>query len=147
MDKHTEHIKDDLLSNLVKLSDEEKISGDFTQRVMQQIPKTAIAEPEEKYFIKPWQWMSIAAAAVAIIYFIITFDLSSILSQTTNVSDDGSSIYLSMFTSIIEIFTTAFSGFQFTSISVMIIISGVGLYLGDKFFRKWSESRSVALML
>jgi len=147
MDKHTEHIRDDFLTDLVKLSDEEKISGDFTQRVMAQIPKTGVIEQEEKHALKPWHWITIVAASIGIIYFIITFDLSSILRQTTSVSENGSSIYLSMFTSIIEIFTTAFSGFQFTSITLMIIISGAGLYLGDKFIRKWSESHSVTVML
>jgi hypothetical protein len=144
--KHTEHIKDDFLNGLVKLSDNEILPSDFTQKVMANIPKTVLVEQDGKSALKPWHWITIAAVSIGIIYFIITFDLTSILRQATSVTEDGGSNYLNMFTSMIQLFSTAFSGFQFTSITVMIIVSGVVLYLGDKFLRKWTSSRSLTVV-
>jgi hypothetical protein len=145
--KHTEHIKDDFLNGLVKLSEDEKLPGDFTQNVMAQVPETVLVEQDEKSALKPWHWITIAAVSIGIIYFIITFDLNSILRQATSVSEDGGTNYLNMFTSIIQLFSTAFSGFQFTSITVMIIVSLAGLYLGDRFLRKWTSSRTLTMLV
>lgn len=145
MDNTNEHIKDDFLKGLINLSEDEKVSVDFTQKVMAAIPKP-VEVKEERSSLKPWQWIVVAAASIGIIYFVITFDLSTLLRQITTVSDDGGASYLSMFTSLIQLFGKAFSGFQFTSITLMIAISGVALYLGDKFLRKWSKTRTVAVM-
>ncbi len=145
MDKqNTEHIEDEFLKGLLNLSDEEKLPGDFTQKVMARVPRV-VAVKEEKTSLMPWQWIVIAAASVGIIYFVITFDLSTLFRQFVNVSEDGGANYLSMFTSLIQLFSNAFSGFQFTSISLMIIISGIALYFGDKFLRKWSTARAVVV--
>jgi hypothetical protein len=146
MDNTNEHIKDDFLKGLINLSEDEKVSVDFTQKVMAAIPKPVVVK-EEKSSLKPWQWIVVAAASIGIIYFVITFDLSTLLRQITTVSDDGGASYLSMFTSLIQLFSKAFSGFQFTSITLMIVISGVALYLGDKFLRKWSKTRTVTVMI
>jgi len=142
--QNTEHIKDDFIKGLVGLSDEEKPSGDFTQKVMAGIPRAVVVE-EENTSLKPWQWLAIAAALTGIVYFIVAFDLNPLFRQLTNVSEDGGANYLNMFTSMIQLFSNAFSGFHFTSISVMVIISGIVLYLGDKFLRKWSSNQAVVI--
>ena len=145
MDKQdTEHIKDDFLKRLVGLTTEEKPSADFTDKVMAGIPNGVLAE-EEDTSLKPWQWLLLAAALTGIVYFIVAFDLNPLFRQLTNVSEDGGANYLNMFTSMIQLFSNAFSGFHFTAISVMVIISGFALYLGDKFLRKWSSNQAVVI--
>lgn len=146
MDKqNTEHINDEFLKGLVKLSDEDQPSDDFTQKVMAKVPESVVILQEETSTIKPWQWVAIAATLVGVIYFIITFDLNSVFRQLADVSESGGINYVNMFTSLIQLFTSAFSGFQFTTITLMIIISGVALYLGDKFLRKWSSASVVVI--
>jgi hypothetical protein len=146
MDKqHTEHINDEFLKGLVKLSDEDKPSVDFTQNVMAKIPQSVVEEQEEKSMLKPWQWIAIAATLVGVIYFIITFDLNSVFRQVAGVSGPGGINYVNMFASFIQMFSSAFSEFQFTTITLTIILSGVALYLGDKFLRKWSSANMVVV--
>ncbi len=146
MDKqHIEHINDEFLKGLVKLSGEDKPSVDFTKKVMAKVPVPVVLTQEETSTIKPWQWITIAAALVGVIYFIITFDLNSVFRQLADVSGSGGINYVNMLTSFIQLFGSAFSGFHFTSITLIIIISVAALYLGDKFLRKWSSASAVII--
>ncbi|OYT12899.1 MAG: hypothetical protein B6I19_07930 [Bacteroidetes bacterium 4572_114] len=146
MDKQNiEHIEDDFLKGLLKLSDEEKPSENFTQLVMAKVPKPVVMGEEEKIEIKPWHWVTIAAALVGAVYFIITFNLNSLFRQVTDVSEGDGINYLNMFTSIIQLFAKTFSGFHFTSITLMIVISGLALYFGDMFLRKWPSNNVVVV--
>lgn len=146
MDKqNNKHIEDDFLNGLVKLSDEEKLSEGFTQKVMAKVPKSVVVGQEENSTIKPWHWITGAAALVGIIYFIITFDLNSLFRQVTDVSGGEGINYLNMFTSLMQLFSKIFSGFHFTSITLMIVISGLALYFGDMFLRKWSSNTAVVV--
>ena len=146
MDKqNNKHIEDDFLNGLVKLSDEEKLSEGFTQKVMAAIPKPVVVEQEEKSIIRPWQWVAGATALVGVIYFIITFDLNSLFRQVTDVSGGEGINYVNMFTSLMQLFSKIFSGYHFTSITLMVVISGVALYFGDMFLRKWSSAGPVAV--
>jgi hypothetical protein len=142
--QEAEHIKDDFIKGLVGLTTEEKPSADFTDKVMSGIPIGVLVE-EEDTSLKPWQWLVLAAALTGIVYFIVAFDLSPLFRQLTYVSEDAGENYLNMFTSMIQLFSNAFSGFQFTSISVMVILSGIALYLGDKFLRKRSSKQVVVI--
>jgi len=141
--KHTEHINDDFLKGLVKFTDEDKPSVDFTQKIMAKIPRPVVEEQEEKFMLRPWQWVAIVASLIGVMYFIFAFDLTSLIRQATDVSGSEGINYLNILTSFVQLISQAFSGFQFTSITLMILISGLALYFGDKFLRKWSSARAV----
>ena len=147
MDKRTtEHINDDFLKGLVKLSGDDKPSADFTRNLMAKIPQSVLEEQEEKFHLKLWQWIAIAGSLIGVVYFIVAFDLNSLIMQATYVSGSEGINYLRIITSFAQVFNQAFSGFQFTSITLMIIISGIALYLGDKFLRGWSSTRAVIII-
>ncbi len=138
-DKHSEHIEDEFLKKLLSQLDEEQPSPDFTDKVMQQLPKSQVKEEVESTSVKPWQWVLMAAGVVGVGYFIFAFDIGVLLGT----GGEGAGInYLAMFSSILTMFSEGFSAFKVTSISAVIIASGVLLYLADKFLKKWSDQNT-----
>lgn len=137
---NTEHIDDDFLKRLVGLTKDEAPSGDFTSRVMAGIPKTSIAvESVQKSLMKPWQWVLLLAAFAGIVYFIYSINFGSLFTFMAADTPDGKIDYLTMFTSIMQLFSQAFSAFKLTNISLMIGISITALYFGDRFLRNKSQ--------
>jgi hypothetical protein len=142
--QNTEHIEDEFLRNLVKKSETNQPSDDFTARVMAMIPKARPVEIIENDGLEPWHYVGLAAGLIAVVYFIITFDLSSIFNQMAATEGDGGINYVNMFGNFIGTFSKAFSAFHFTSISLMIVISIALLYFGDMLLKKWSKSNADA---
>jgi len=142
--QNTEHIEDEFLKNLVKKSETIQPSDDFTARVMAMIPKARPVEIIENDGLKPWHYVGLAAGLIVVIYFIITFDLSSFFNQMAGAESDGGINYVNMFGNFIGTFSKAFSAFHFTSISLMIVISIVVLYFGDKLLKRWSKNNTDA---
>lgn len=136
---NNEHIDDDFLKRLVKQTREETPSAGFTSRVMASIPQTSpAAEQVEKPAFKPWQWIFIVTGFAGIVWFIFTFDFGSFFS-IVNTNTPGEQVdYLRMFSSAMQIFSQAFSAFKFTNISLMVAISLVALYFGDRFLKSRS---------
>lgn len=133
---NTEHIDDDFLKRLVGLTKDEVPSGDFTSRVMACIPQTAAApESIDKLIVKPWHWLLLVAAFAGIVYFIYSVDFGSFFNLVATDSPEGQVNYPKMFTSAMQIFSQAFSAFKLTNISLMVIISLVSLYFGDRFLK------------
>ncbi len=141
--QNTEHIEDEFLRNLVKKTETIQPSDDFTDKVMALIPKARPVEIIENNGLKPWHYVGLAAGLIAVVYFIITFDLSSFFNQMAGTEGNGIN-YVSMFGNFIATFSKAFSAFHFTSISLMIVISIVVLYLGDMLLKRWSKSNADA---
>ncbi|MFP4470896.1 MAG: hypothetical protein ACOCX8_00300 [Bacteroidota bacterium] len=138
-DKHSEHIEDEFLRKLLSQVDEEQPSPDFTDKVMQQLPRSPVKEEVESAAIKPWQWVLMAAGIAGVGYFLFAFDIGAILGT----SQEGAGInYLNMFASIFAMFSEGFSAFKVTSITAVIIASAVLLYLADKFLKKWSDQNT-----
>lgn len=133
---NTEHIDDDFLKRLVRQTKEETPSDDFTSRVMASIPQTT-APPEsvDKPMVKPWQWLLLVAAFTGIVYFIYSVDFGSFFNLVGTDSPEGQVNYLKTFTSAMQIFSQAFSAFKLTNISLMVVISIVALYFGDRFLK------------
>nr|NQU93065.1 hypothetical protein [Bacteroidota bacterium] len=138
---NTEHIDDGFLKKMVQQTPKEMPSADFTSRVMNQIPKHAQVETVEKTTFKLWHWALVAAGLTGIVYFIITFDLNSIFRKMSADNSDEGINYVNIFKSIINIFNEGFSSFQVTSITAVIILSGVLLYFGDKFLKHWASTK------
>jgi len=140
--QNSEHIEDDFLRNLVKKSTTILPSAGFTERVMEVIPKTNPFEVAEKEGFKPWYYAAIATGFVAVVYFIITFDLTSFFKQVAESEGKEGINYVNLFGVVLNTFNKAFSNFHFTSISLMIVISGVILYFGDKLLKKWAKGNA-----
>lgn len=137
--QNIEHIEDDFLSNLVKKSETAKPSDDFTVKVMTLIPKARPVGTTESEGLRPWHYVGLAAGFIAVVYFIITFDLTSFLNQIAGGESQEGMNYVDMFGTFLNTFRRAFSAFHFTSVSLMIIISIIVLYFGDKLYKKWSK--------
>lgn len=137
---NTEHIDDDFLKHLVGLTKDEVPSGDFTSRVMAGIPKTSIAvESVQKSLMKPWQWVLLLAAFTGIVFFIYSINFSSLFTFMATDTPDGKIDYITMLSSIMQLFSQAFSAFKLTNISLMIGISITALYFGDRFLKSRAQ--------
>lgn len=136
---NTEHIDDDFLKKLIKQTSEETPSAGFTSRVMASIPQTSpVVEQVEKPALKPWHWIFIVTGFAGIVWFIFTFDFGSFFS-IVNTNTPGEQVdYLGIFSSALQIFSQAFSAFKLTNISLMVVISLVALYFGDRFLKNRS---------
>jgi len=137
---NTEHIDDDFLKRLVGMTKDEVPSGDFTSNVMAGIPKTSIAaETVDKPMVKPWQWVLLLAAFAGIVYFIYSFNFGALFTYVATDSPEGKIDYITMISTILQLFSQAFSAFKLTNISLMIGISITALYFGDRFLRNKSQ--------
>lgn len=141
MDKDNTHIDDDFLKKLVGLSDDEKLPEDFTQKIMAQLPeeKTAepVAVPKKRFSFTTLAVIGLAAAAV--ILLLVNVDLTAIFNFASQPSEQSPESYLTMFTSIINIFEKGFSGIKISSITVTAIIVLGALYFIDQLLKKWSD--------
>lgn len=141
---NTEHIEDDFLRNLVKKSETIQPSDSFTNNLMERIPKARTVVTTESDGIKPWHYVGLAAGFIAVVYFIITFDLNSLVNQLAGGEGQEGINYVGMFGNILLTFSKAFSAFHFTSISLMVVISVIILYFCDKMLKRWSKNKSEA---
>ena len=138
---NTEHIEDDFLKKMVQQTPMEKPSEGFTEGIMGQLQPLQALESDERSSLKPWQWGLMAAGLLGLVYFIITFDLNALLRQIAGGEESGDGKnYINAFASMIEIFEEGFSGFQLTSITVMVILAGVILFSADRFLKKWASA-------
>jgi len=142
--KNTQHIEDDFLRNLVKKSETSQPSDGFTNNLMALIPKTRTVVTTENDGIKPWYYVALAAGFIVVVYFIITFDLNSLVNQLAGGENQEGINYVGMFGNILLTFSKAFSAFHFSSISLMVVISVTILYFGDKMLKRWSKNKSEA---
>lgn len=137
MDKNNKHIDDDFLKKLVSLPEDEKLPEDFTQKIMNRIPKAAPVEP------KPvnGSWFNYRNTAIAIVvaaiagYLIFSFDVAGLINLAMVSSTQNPQNYLKIITSVIEIFKQGFAGIQFTSISITAFLALVLLAGFDKFLK------------
>ncbi len=137
--KNSEHIEDAFLKKLLAQVEEEKPTEGFTGRVMDQLPKTQITRGDEKSGVSIWQWIVMGIAVVGAAYFIFTFDIGTFVGSVEQGNQSPGINYLNMFSAIVKVFSEGFSGFHVTSISLMIVASGVLLFIVDRVLKKWSN--------
>jgi hypothetical protein len=135
-DKH-EH-NDELFRELFRQSDLEKAPEGFASRVMD-----AITSEEQVVNASPWSfsvsllWGSLIFGFVCLVTAIFLIDFSFMGSIFEGVDIDGSRI--SQFISILGSgFVELFEGFHYSSLSIIIIIAIVALFLADRLFRRRS---------
>ena len=141
MINNTEHIEDDFLKKLVGKVPDEKPPADFTSNVMAGIPSAEQIESIEPPLIRLWHWFAIAAGLAGVIYFVVSVNLNTLFNQLAGGAKSEETNYVKAFTSLIELFEKGFSGFQVTSVTLVIIIAGIILYFGDRLLKKWTSSR------
>lgn len=133
----TDHITDDFLKKLISQTKDDKLSEDFSDRVMAAIPVTKPeVESVEKLPVNWWQWALLAAAFAGVGYIIFSFDLFGRFNTIEIQQGNSLTNYVNMFSSIIRLFTDGFANFKFTTMPLTIILAVVVLFLGDKLLRK-----------
>lgn len=135
-DKH-EH-NDELFRELFRQSGLEKAPEGFASKVMD-----AITTEEQAINANPWSfsgfllWGSLIFGFVCLVVAVFLIDFSFMGSIFEGVDMDGSRI--SQFISILgSSFVELFAGFHYSSLSIIIIIAIVALFLADRLFRRRS---------
>ena len=135
-DKH-EH-NDELFRELFRQSGLEKAPEGFASRVMD-----AITAEEQAVNASPWSfsgsllWGSLIFGFVCLVTAIFLIDFSFMGSIFEGVDIDG--FRISQFISILGSgFVELFEGFHYSSLSIIIVIAIVALFLADRLFRRRS---------
>ncbi len=141
---NTDHIADDFIKKLMKQTPDEKAPEGFTDSVMASIPvSTAPVEVVEKAPPAWWQWLLLASAFAGAGYAIFFLNLSEQISGKGIYPGGYLSGYLSMFSSIVQMFTKGFSGIEITTRPLFVIAAVAVLFLADKYIRKFFNHKTV----
>ncbi|NQT76197.1 MAG: hypothetical protein HQ565_00680 [Bacteroidetes bacterium] len=137
MTDKNEH-NDELFRELFRQSGLEKAPEGFASRVMD-----AITAEEQTVNASPWSfsgyllWGSLIFGFVCLVFAIFLIDFSFMGSIFEGVEIDGSRI--SQFISVLGSgFVQLFQGFHYSSLSIIIVIAIVALFLADRLFRRRS---------
>jgi hypothetical protein len=129
-------IQDDFLKNLIKNSEIEKPSENFTNKVMGKIQSEVktISVEDEPLLAKKY-WLLIAAGFTAVIIILFVFDLSVITNLFAGISVEKIEIP-TITGNLVNSFRDIFSSIKISSISFVVIAAIASLFLLDKFLKK-----------
>ena len=129
-------IQDDFLKNLIQISEIEKPSENFTNKVMGKIQSEVktISVADEPLLSKKY-WLLIAAGFIAVIIILFVFDLSFITNLFTGISVEKIEIP-TITGNLVNSFRDIFSSIKISSISIVVIAAIASLFLLDKFLKK-----------
>ncbi|MCK4406734.1 MAG: hypothetical protein KAV44_03565 [Bacteroidales bacterium] len=129
-------IQDDFLKNLIQISEIEKPSENFTNKVMGKIQSEVktISVADEPLLSKKY-WLLIAAGFIAVLIILFVFDLSFITNLFTGISVDKIEIPI-ITGNLVNSFRDIFSSIKISSISIVVIAAIASLFLLDKFLKK-----------
>lgn len=129
-------IQDGFLKNLIKNSEIEKPSENFTNKVMGKIQSEVktISVADEPLLSKKY-WLLIAAGFIAVLIILFVFDLSFITNLFTGISVDKIEIPI-ITGNLVNSFRDIFSSIKISSISIVVIAAIASLFLLDKFLKK-----------
>ncbi len=135
--------QDKFLRDLIRKKDPESLSSDFTSRVMDRIKMEHSAADEP--LLKPWIWISLAAAFVILVLVIFTVDIPFVNSffSATGMEKISLNIFSTQFFSSFGAF---FKSFHFTNISIAIVIAGGMLLLIDRLLRHRQPSSKLLMI-
>jgi hypothetical protein len=144
--QNTDHISDEFIKKLMKQTADERLSDEFTNKVMAAIPVTQTpVEVVEKEPLVWWQWLLIAAAFVLAGYIIFFVNVSGQISGVESQPAAYLMNYLSMFSSLVTLFTQGFSGIEVTSRPLIIVAAIAILIFGDRLLKKRMADAAVLL--
>jgi len=135
------HIDDDFLKNLLSHQKEESLPNDFTQKIMDELPKPAAQITETK---KRFDFRTIAAIVIGvtgIVLIFAIFDVQSLFNLISTSSDQSPMNYQNIILKVGQSFSQGFSGFEFSSITIIILFSVVILFASDKILKNWFDQR------
>lgn len=141
-----DHISDEFIKKLMKQTPDEELPEGFTKKVMAAIPVTeAPVEVVEKEPLVWWQWLLIAAAFALAGYIIFFVNVSGQISGAESQPAAYLTNYLSMFSSLVTLFTQGFSGIEVTSRPLIIVAAIAILIFGDRLLKKRMADAAVLL--
>ena len=129
-------IRDDFLKDLIKNSEIEKPSENFTNKVMGKIQSETITIPaEDEPLLSKKYWLLIAAGFVSVLIILFVFDLSFINNLFTGISIEKIEI-TTITGNLVNSFRDIFSSIKISSISIVVIAAIASLFLLDKFLKR-----------
>ena len=130
------NIQDEFLKKLIGKSDLDQPSADFTQKIMQKIQPDLLLEKKKSIFnANNLSWILLSGAAITIAILIIFADFTFISTLLDNINIRNMEL-VSFLSGIMNSFSSAFKTVQFSSLSVLIIFSGISLFILDRLIRK-----------
>jgi len=143
---NTENLKDEFLKNLLKTSEDEKPSLDFTARVMQDVRQL-----QAEKAVKPlWNWVNILLALVAIVvvtilYFAVSPFLENINILGQGIDPERMGDYLNTILGSFQGFLSLIEFLRESTITLIILFVIPALVLLDYSLKRISSRKSALL--
>jgi len=129
-------MKDLLLRKIIRKTDIEKPSVDFTDNIMKKINQETVVESvESKSILSLKYWILIAAGFVLIISLLFGYDWSFIKNIFTGIKIETIN-FPSLILESLNYVKALFSGVEISSITVIVVLSVVMLILVDRLLKR-----------
>lgn len=129
-------MKDLLLRKIIRKTDIEKPSVDFTDNIMKKINQETVVESvESKSILSLKYWILIAAGFVLIVSLLFGYDWSFIKNIFTGIKIETIN-FPSLILESLNYVKSLFSGVEISSITVIVVLSVVMLILVDRLLKR-----------
>jgi len=129
-------MKDLLLRKIIRKTDIEKPSVDFTDNIMKKIDQETVVESvESKSILSLKYWILIAAGFVLIVSLLFGYDWSFIKNIFTGIKIETIN-FPSLILESLNYVKSLFSGVEISSITVIVVLSVVMLILVDRLLKR-----------
>lgn len=129
-------MKDLLLRKIIRKTDIEKPSVDFTDNIMKKINQETVVESvESKSILSLKYWILIAAGFVLVVSLLFGYDWSFIKNIFTGIKIETIN-FPSLILESLNYVKALFSGVEISSITVIVVLSVVMLILVDRLLKR-----------
>ena len=129
-------MKDLLLRKIIRKTDIEKPSVDFTDNIMKKIDQETVVESvESQSMLSLKYWILIAAGFVLIVSLLFGYDWSFIKNIFTGIKIETIN-FPSLILESLNYVKSLFSGVEISSITVIVVLSVVMLILVDRLLKR-----------
>ena len=129
-------MKDLLLRKIIRKTDIEKPSVDFTDNIMKKINQETVVESvESKSILSLKYWILIAAGFVLVVSLLFGYDWSFIKNIFTGIKIETIN-FPSLILESLNYVKSLFSGVEISSITVIVVLSVVMLILVDRLLKR-----------
>ena len=132
--------QEEYFSQLMKNAKIEEPNLDFTSKVMEKVRAEQATEKHSIFFYNKWSWILLSAAAVMIIFVVIFSDFSFIGNMFNNIGTENLEL-VSIFSNIIHSVGAIFETLQMSTLSGLIILSAIFLFILDRLIRKFKPTQ------
>ncbi len=131
--------QEEFFTHLMKKTKLEEPNLHFTSKVMEKIHAVQTTEKHTIFVYNKWSWILLSIAAVMIIFVVIFGDFSFVGNMFNNIGTENLAL-VSILSNIINSVGAVFESLQMSTLSGLIILSAIFLFVLDRLIRKFKPT-------